>query len=264
MCSTFQHLSSNYFLLLPLIFSCLLFSCSDKDENELSSTLQAHVANNAELTLHEELVACAAGGQDDFLEDENFPVSMFFYPELEATNFAYYETENSSDDPEDFSLFVKKDMDHEPLFNGFLRRFLLPPPTKDVWARVSFHANDTLWVCKPVRLKYFENPTLYAPDFCAVNLTTPTEPTFTWQDEVPNENIIYFQVISDADNNALSGTYTNDLIFQYYQLDNVVFNVTRPGQATPLLPSENYNFTLMGVSDDNWVNLIADKSFVTQ
>lgn len=260
----FSSIPNKYSSFLSFYLIFILFSCSKKDNVDVTSTLQSHIENNLDLTLHEELVACAAGGQESFLDDDEFPVSVFFYPELDATNFKYYETEGTSDDPENLNLFIQKDFDHEPLFNGFLRRFLIPSPEKDVWARVSFHANDTLWICKPIRLKYFENPTLYAPDFCEVDLTNPTEPIFSWQDEMPNENIIYFQVISDINNNALSGTYTSDLFFQYYDLNNVIFNVTRSGQAISLLPNENYNFTLMGVSADNWVNLIADKSFMTQ
>ena len=224
-------------------------------------TLQDQIESNSDLKPFNELVACAAGGQANFLEDENFPLSIFFYPELNATDFKYYETESGTADPDDLNLFVEKEATHEALFNGFLRRFLRPRPSEDVWARVSFVANDTLWYCKPIRLKFFEKPTTYAPEDCVVDLTNPTEPIFTWTDGMPNDNFIYFQVVSAANGNALSGTYTNDLFFQYYFLDNVVFNVTRAGQVKDLEVGETYQFTLMGVSEDNWVNLIMDKGF---
>jgi len=249
-----------YFLLATFLF----FSCKNDDAPVVQKTLQSVIDEKCELTPFDELVACAAGGQEGFLDDEDFPLSVFFYPELNASNFNYYETENSDDDPNDLSLFLEKDAAHEPLFNGFLRRFFLPKPEKDVWSIVSFVANDTLWYCKPIRLKYFEKPTQYAPELCQVDLTNSVEPIFNWQDGTADDNFIYFQVISDENNNALSGTYTNDLFFQYYNLDNVVFNVTRPGQVQPLQIGSTYNFTLMGVSNDNWVNLIMDKSFVAQ
>ncbi|MFK8008076.1 MAG: hypothetical protein AB8H03_17085 [Saprospiraceae bacterium] len=253
----------NYFLYLLLVFF-LFFSCKKDDNSDLKNTLQSVIEGQTNLTPFDELVACAAGGQEGFLDDENFPLSVFFYPELNAADFKYYETENSDDDPNDLSLFLEKDATHEPLFNGFLRRFFLPKPEKDVWSIVSFIANDTLWYCKPIRLKYFEKPTQYAPELCQIDLGNSVEPIFNWQDGTANDNFIYFQVISDENGNALSGTYTNDLFFQYYYLDNVVFNVTRPGQVQPLQIDSTYNFTLMGVSNDNWVNLIIDKSFVAQ
>ncbi len=252
------------YFLYSLITAFLFFSCKKDDASESPTTLQAVIEDQPNLTPFNELVACAAGGQEDFLDDEDFPLSMFFYPELNASDFKYYETERGDDDPNDLDLFLEKNASHEPLFNGFLRRFFLPKPEKDVWARVSFIANDTLWYCKPVRLKYFAKPTQYAPELCQVNLDNPTEPIFSWQDGMAGDNFIYFQVISDENDNALSGTYTNDLFFQYYDIDNVVFNVTRPGQVQPLQNGSSYNFTLMGVSNDNWVNLIMDKNFVVQ
>lgn len=253
----------NYFIYI-LISSFLFFSCKKDDASDLPNTLQSIIEEQPNLAPFNELVACAAGGQEGFLDDENFPLSIFFYPELSATDFKYYETENSDDDPSDLNLFLEKNASHEPLFNAFLRRFILPKPEKDVWSRVSFIANDTLWYCKPIRLKYFEKPTQYAPELCQVDWSNSAEPIFNWQDGTADDNFIYFQVISDENNNALSGTYTNDLFFQYYNLDNVVFNVTRPGQVKPLQVDSTYHFTLMGVSSDNWVNLIVDKSFVVQ
>lgn len=247
-----------------MLFSLFFFSCKKDDFSQLPNTLQVDIEEQSNLTPFNELVACAAGGQEGFMDDEDFPLSMFFYPELNASNFKYYETENGDDDPNNLNLFLEKDASHEPLFNGFLRRFFLPKPEKDVWARVSFVANDTLWYCKPVRLKYFEKPTQYAPELCQVDLTNSVEPVFNWQEGIADDNFIYFQVISDENNDALSGTYTNDLSFQYYYLDNVVFNVTRSGQVKPLQIGATYNFTLMGVSNDNWVNLIIDKKFEVQ
>ncbi|MFK7774210.1 MAG: hypothetical protein AB8F94_18825 [Saprospiraceae bacterium] len=253
----------SYFLYL-LITSFLFLSCKKDDTSDLPKTLQSFIEEQSNLTSFNELVACAAGGQEDFLDDDNFPLSVFFYPELNAADFKYYETENSDDDPNNLNLFLEKTASQEPLFNGFLRRFILPKPEQDVWARVSFTANDTLWYCKAVRLKYFEKPTQYAPELCQVDLSNSMEPIFSWQDGTADDNFIYFQVISDENNNALSGTYTNDSFFQYYNLDNVVFNVTRPGQVKPLQIGSTYHFTLMGVSNDNWVNLIVDKNFEVQ
>ena len=255
-------MSSRFVSFYSLVILCLLFFSCKKDETPLS--LQQYISNNPTLTPFNELIACAAGGQSDFLEDENAPLNMFFYPLPNATDFKYYETQNASDDPNDLSLFFEKEIEDVAVFNGFLRRYPLPPPDQDVWGRVSFMANDTLWYCKPVRYKTLEQPSEYAPELCEVDLSEPLQPNFTWQNGTATDNIIYFQVISDDNNNALSGTYTTERSFQFYNLDNVVLNVT-PSNTTPTLESgKTYHFTLMGVSSDNWVNLIMDKSFIAQ
>ena len=97
-----------------------------------------------------------------------------------------------------------------------------------------------------------------------MDLSEPLQPTFTWQDESPNDNIIYFQIVSDENGNALSGTYTTERSFQFYELDNVVLNVTPPNTTPTLEVGKTYDFTLMGVSSENWVNVIMDKRFVAQ
>jgi len=81
-----------------------------------------------------------------------------------------------------------------------------------------------------------------------------------WDEGKYKDSKIYFHVISDDANNVLSGTYTFERNFQYYKLDNVVLNVT---QGTPpvLESGAFYNFTLLGVSEDNWVNLFSEIPF---
>ena len=84
-----------------------------------------------------------------------------------------------------------------------------------------------------------------------------------WEDNPFGDNAIYFQVVSDESDNLLSGTYTYENQFQYYNTNNVVLNVTT---KTPpnLVLSENYNFTVMDVSLDNWVNWVIEKPFIAE
>jgi len=64
--------------------------------------------------------------------------------------------------------------------------------------------------------------------------------------------------------NLISGTYTYDRAFTVYDLSNVVLNITDTTFVPTLEPNQNYNFTMMGVSEDNWVNLFIRKTFVTE
>jgi hypothetical protein len=98
-----------------------------------------------------------------------------------------------------------------------------------------------------------------------IDYPTTLEPKFTWSDFGIKDNNIYFQVLSDAENAFISGIYTRENFFQYYYTsntdENLVINTTIPQS---LVLGNTYNFTLMAVSEDNWVNLIIQKSFVAQ
>jgi len=113
-------------------------------------------------------------------------------------------------------------------------------------------------------VKFHEQASVFNADWCSVDLNEPTEPRFVWEEGTTSNNIIFFHVISDQNGQAISGTYTRDLTFQFYDLSNVVLNVTHPDTNPILLPNDNYQFTLMGVSEDNWVNLIIQKDFRTE
>ena len=246
--------------IILVILGVLMTGCTS-DSDQSSTLLDRLVDDNAVESINE-LVACAAGGNADL--QSNLPTRVFFYPELDARDMRLYLTEDPDDDPEDLSLFVESDLTHLPVFNGFLRKFELPVSIEDKWARVAFRTEDRLWYSKPIKLQLDSNSTLYDPELCEVNLVNPLEPSFTWEVGEAAESVIFFHVISDENGDARSGTYTTDHLFQYYNLDNVVFNVTRAGQATPLIAGETYNFTLMGVGGTNWVNLIVEKSFVAE
>lgn len=235
----------------------------EKDPAPSPDSLASYVNANPDWVPYNQLVACAAGGQEGFLDDPSAPVSMFFYPKLFSTNFKYYETEGETVDTGNLSLYIEKEVSLEPLFNGFMARFPLARPDSDRWARVSFVSNDTLWYCKPVRLKINEDPTVFAPNLVDVSIRDDFQPDFTWQRADDPNTIIYFQIVVDERGDAVSATYTEDKMFSFYELDNVVFNVTRPGPVLPLQRDQQYSFILMGISDINWVETISQQVFRT-
>ena len=78
------------------------------------------------------------------------------------------------------------------------------------------------------------------------------------------DNIIYFEVVADSLGNLVSGTYTYDKHWKFYDLSNVVLNIHDVTPPPELTPNAKYKFTLMGVSEDNWVHLAGEKEFVTK
>ncbi|MBA6156903.1 hypothetical protein H3Z83_10280 [Tenacibaculum sp. S7007] len=148
-------------------------------------------------------------------------------------------------------------MKKKMFFNGYLGRFVRNS-TEDVWCIVTYKSSGKFHKSNPIRLKSQSKPTEWT-DKVTIDESESLTPKFLWDDGIVKENRIYFQVITDADNNLLSGTYTYDKWFQYYKLSNVVLNITR---ETPpnLIKENNYDFTMMGVSEDNWVNLVIQKT----
>ncbi len=248
------------------VLSCFLLSCGDNEEDPLpTETLSDYITQNENFPLvRDSLIACAAGGQENFLVNEELPISIFFYPEGNASTFTYFETDSINVNPDDLSQYKIRDLSDEPLLNGFLRHFLRAPIDRNIWCRVSFIKDDQLHISNAIRLKYNNQPSEFNLDLLTINQDENLSPIFNWQEGQFGENAIYFHVVSDATNNLLSGTYTFERMFQFYNLDNVVLNIRDITPPPALVPDEDYTFLLMGVSSDNWVNLIIETPFDTR
>ncbi len=245
-----------------LLYLCTIVQCSEETpppEGSLSAYL-----NSSNLPVSKQLIACAAGGQKGFLEDPSFPVSVFFLPIKGAYDFVYFENKNISDDQDDLDNYRKVDLEVVPVFNGFLQRFLHPGGDQDVWSKVVYRTQDSIHICNAIRLKSTTKPSEFNPQLVAISFADALSPKFSWQDGSIAENAIFFQVVSDADGYLLSGTYTYEKCWQFYNLDNVVLNVNDIVPEPTLDAGETYHFTLMGVSLDNWVNLISQNEFIAR
>ena len=237
----------------PPLIALLILSCSTDAlniENSLNDTL------SSKQIVFDNVIACAASSNSDTNE-----ISVFFYPRPGATNIQYYETEDAKVDKNDFNNYLPVIVPLTDVFNGYLKKFEISS-TIEKWVIVSFDEAGQTHLSNPIRLKQNTKPTEYLPQNISTN-TSSNMPNFSWQDGRFMDTKIYFQVISDADNNLLSGTYTFEKQFQYYSLDNVVLNITK-GTPPNLEAETSYDFTLMGVSEDNWVNLFSVVPFTIE
>lgn len=238
-----------------LIILLILVVCSCSVDKEIfNGTLQAAVVDR-EVVL-DNVIACAASNKND---DRT---TVFLYPRLGATNIRYFETRSLEADKHEFSEYEEFDISPRDIFNGYLKG-IETRVTEGKWIIVSFEEGEQIHLSNPILVKKDSRPTEYLPDSVEVTNTDTTMPRFSWSDGNNDDSVIYFQVVSNDKNDLLSGTYTYDKTFQYYDTTNVVLNVTRDNPPV-LDPGSGYNFTLMGVSEDNWVNLFVELPFNLQ
>ncbi|MEM6317632.1 MAG: hypothetical protein AAF960_08175 [Bacteroidota bacterium] len=247
--------------LLLLIVFVSFFACKKEATVLNENVLADYIELNNSLAIAD-LVACAGGTPDGLLKTSAEPTDVFFYPISGATEFRYFEADNVVDSL-DFTKYTAKPLADEPIFNGYLWKFNNTPFTGERMGVVTYKTSGKLHVCTPIRLKTNLKPTEVNANLITVEVQGTT-PAFSWSDGNIKENVIYFHVISDADNNLISGTYTFEKNFTFYDLSNVVFNITDTTTTPILQPNETYQFTLMGVSEDNWVNLFAETTFQTE
>jgi len=248
-----------------LLFLCTILSCGKQsiEETVVSENLAEYIADNPTNRLvRDSLIACALGGQMGLFTNESLPISILFYPEGNASNFKYFETETIEMNPDSLENYELKELDDSPIFNGYLRRFEREAIDRNIWGRVTFIKDGNLHISNAIRIKYDDKPTEYNPDLLAIDQSERLAPNFTWEDGITPENVIYFHALLDADGELVSGTYTFDRQFQFYNLSNVVLNIRDITPAPSLTANEQYNFVIMGVSIDNWVNLLLETSFI--
>ena len=178
-----------------------------------------------------------------------------------STSFRLYVESNKPHYEQQADVSQKSLLSDEALYGGKLRRYSRSNAAER-WCIISYIIDDKLYKSKPIRIKNTSKPTEWLSEL-TVEFTESLKPKFSWNDGAILENQQYFQVISKGSNVFVSGTFTTDKYFQFYDTSNVTSNINIDTPVDLVLGDE-YNFTLMGLSSDNWVNLIIQKSFTVE
>jgi hypothetical protein len=234
------------------LFICIsILSCSQDTDIKVSRNLQEYINENQNV-VEKKVVAFAANA-----EANTSLISIFYYPEEGASDIRYYELTDSSLDENSFINYRRQSLDSEEVFGGKLERFSRSGSSES-WCLVTYIKEGILRISEPIKLNNTSKTTVYSNEV-TIEYKTTLEPNFTWEDGVRSESIIYFQVFTDEEEAFISGTFTEDTFFQYYDETKDNINATTPKK---LVEDEIYNFTVLGISEDNWVNLIIEEQFI--
>lgn len=242
---------TNY--IITIICALFLLSCESNDDTQLSETIL-----NEYLQIHsdkelDEVIACAASDEINITN-----VYVYYYPITGSSEFRYYETANALVDANDFSNYTQKTLPTEAIMGGKLAKFNRTA-TNEAWGIVTYLSEGKVHKSNPIRLKQLTNPTEYTTNI-TVDESQQTSTKFTWEESMSMEDVIYFQALVESTGTFVSGTYTTELCFRYYDTSNVVLNINTETPVT-LETSKEYVMNIMGVSEDNWVNIHARTTF---
>jgi len=239
-----------------ILFCILVAACSSDDAANtlIDNSLERYIDSQTIET--GAVIACSANSS----QIAN-AVEVYFYPEFGSENFKLFQTTSADVNPNDFINYTEVDLADEPFFNGRLRKFV-DSFASERWVIVTFELDNEIKISNPIRLKQIEQSTLFSNEIM-VNQNVSQMPVFSWNIASEANNTIFFQVLSTTNNDLISGTYTFENQFQYYNTSNVVLNITE-GIPPILSQGQTYNFTVMDVSEDNWVNQVLTTQFTVE
>jgi len=189
------------------------FSCKTDDTDlgtlERSVVLETLLSEYTTVA-RDSVIACASGSMN-----MNEAI-VYAYPRSDAEDMRYFETDSILVDEKNFENYRQIILEKEDIFNGYLNKFIRETIIEK-WVIISFVENGILNLSSPIRLKHQTQNTIFTDDV-SINQSDLGMPLFSWDSIGLPEDKIYFQVLSDTDNDLLSGTYTFDTEFKFYDL----------------------------------------------
>ncbi len=242
------------FLQIVIVLS-IVISCTSDNDITVPRNLEEYLEVNT-LNTNTDVIACAGNA------DENTDlVYIYYFPPKEAEDVRYYEADSLNVDITDLSKFRRRNLSSESVFGGKLKRFSRTGEAES-WCLVTYLLNDQLVTSNPIRLKNKTNPTQWTKE-TAINYKTVTEPNFNWKDLKIDDSVIYFQAFTEIEENSfISGTYTEETFYQYNDTSNVILDINEGTVPESLEEEKEYLFTMLGVSEDNWINIVDERNFI--
>ncbi|MGY6648799.1 hypothetical protein [Wenyingzhuangia sp. IMCC45574] len=242
----FKHLQT-------LIILTFVLSCNNNDDSPSSNNFSDYLKTKQ--SQPEEVIACAASSKDEK------SIFVYFFPETNTSNYRLYLLPTATHQKDEFDFYQLQPEISTIKVANTIRGFELSSSQEEVWAIVSFEKDNEIHYSNPINLKHKTSPTIYNNQILVDTATL----AFSWTNTLGadnTENAIYFEILMEDNSDLISGTYTYENRYTYLDNSNVVLNITQ-NNTQQLSLNTNYGFAVMGVSEDNWVNFIAEKNFKT-
>ncbi|MFD1553214.1 hypothetical protein DNU06_15235 [Putridiphycobacter roseus] len=243
-----------------LLFAIALVSCK-KTAHKLN--LAAYLSENAALEQGDILVFAAKAIDPELYPQGtgNIKPTVYFHAENNADDFKYFELKDK-EEPYDYKSYKpinKYPIVIEPLFNGEVSSFSIPTENNEKFIVITYKSSDKLYVSSPIKLE--TNKIEKATEDLLTITTSNNTATFTWEDKTAQSNTTYLQLINDSTGTLISGTYTQDKTFTTADFSNVTDRFMETNLA--LNPNSKYYISVIGISENNWANMLVSKVFYT-
>ncbi len=231
---------------------------------QVGQSLENFIAVNALTVQADSLIACAFSGDHGFLPTGmTGEARVLAYSYLPGVDFLYFRSTDELSAATDLSHYeFDPGNGTRPVANGFFEVLPTESPAAgdEELFIVAFVSGAKVYVSNPISVKGTDLPTASFPEELSTDLAQPRNPAFSWPD-APGDNVIFFHLLTDIDGNVVSGTYSTENTFSYYDLANVVLNVSPGTPPASLSTGNTHRMTIMGVGSNNWVNFIRDATF---
>lgn len=232
---------------------------------EDGQSLSSFIRSNNLTEQADSLIACAFSGDHAFLpQGLGADVRILSYSYFPEGDFLYFHSTDRVAASSDLSHYIyRRALGARNVASGFFEAIPMVQPAAGTFERmiVVRVIEGRIYLSNTIFIKGIDELTASFSGDLAIEDEPQGTPRFIWP-ESPGDNVIYFQLLTDGNDQVVSGTYTVEPEFTYYQTDNVVLNVS-PGTPPTSLPATNgpFRMTVMGVGANNWVNFIRDVDF---
>ena len=133
---------------------------------------------------------------------------------------------------------------------------------RDEWIIMTYIIEDKIKVSSPIRVNNLFQRTEYLEDI-SIDQNESGTANFDWTIQSYDTNAFFFEIMKNNSSDVLSLTFTNESNFQYFNLENVTLNLSETSPPQLELGSD-YEFTVLDIGLDNWINSIYQQSFVAE
>ncbi len=188
-------------------------------------------------------------------------IDIFVVVEENAEDIKFYETNSANVNPGFLSnytlLEIQPTLSSSDILWKFRHNFL-----REEWVIMTYRVENKIKLSSPIRIKNIIQQTQYLEDI-TINQEESTKPLFNWNVESYENNAFFFELMNNTEQEVLSLTLTNENRFRYFDLENVTLNLSNHIPPNLVL-GDSYEFIVLDISIDNWINTVYSNNFIVE